>query len=281
MLRQEGFPIDCGYTTGPGEGAELARQAMQAGYTRIIAVGGDGTVNEVVNGLLLDDKVISNDVELAVLGNGTGSDFVRTYQKSFDIEALIASLRYEKTAKIDIGKASFIDAAGERQTRYFINAANLGIGAEAVSRVNARSKFFGSKITYFTGALEAVFAHKNMNASLKADGSVIRQGAMCGMMICNGRYIGGGMKVAPAADMADGLFDVVVIKDISRATLLKRFPLIYSGKHITLPEIEFYRCRKLEIQTSAQLPLETDGEIIGQNPVEFEIIPGCINLRLQ
>jgi diacylglycerol kinase family enzyme len=189
-------------------------------------------------------------------------------------------LQGEDSCKVDIGKAVFQNRQHQTETRYFINASNLGIGAEVVNRVNQRSKILGSKLTYFKGTMSTILHYKNIPVSMKLDDQQVLEGLFCGLVICNGQYIGGGMKIAPHADLTDGLFDLIVIKDISKLTLFSKLPLIYKGKHIDLPEIAVYRCRGISMETPDSTIVETDGEIIGSSPREFRILPGCLKLRI-
>jgi len=275
-----GIDLDYVYTSFPGDGITLTRKALADGYSKIIAVGGDGTVNEVVNGLIAEDKPIESNIEFAIFGHGTGSDFVRTLKSENDIHAFILSLQNNKTRLIDIGKVGYQNRKGEKEARYFINASNLGIGAEVVHRVNQNKKALGSKLTYLTGTMATLFQYKNIQISMELDDHQTLEGPFCGLMICNGQYIGGGMHIAPVAEIDDGLFDVIVVKDITKRKLISKFPLIYSGKHINLPEIDLYHCRSISMTAPETAILETDGEILGFSPHEFHILPKCLRLKM-
>lgn len=275
-----GIDLQFSYTSYPGEGTILTRKAVEQGYTKIIAVGGDGTVNEVVNGLVVDDKLITEDAELAVLGHGTGSDFIRTLKPRNGLDSLIQSLKRDCFQTIDLGKVIYRKAGREREVRYFINASNLGLGAEVVNMVNQRSKNLGSKMTYFSRTLSTIFNYKNLAVKMQMDDGKELAGPFKAMMICNGRYIGGGMKIAPQAELNDGMLDVIIVKDTTKLVLFTRLPLIYFGRHIGLPQIETYRCHSLKMTTPENTILETDGEIIGYAPSEFSILPGILKLRV-
>ncbi len=280
ILQNSAIHVEFAYTSGYGKGTFLTREAIAKGYRKIIAVGGDGTVNEVVNGLIVNDCICDDNIELAVLSNGTGSDFIRTLKPENDIHTFVRALKRECYRSIDIGKIIYHQNQQNNTSRYFINVSNLGIGAEVVNLVNKRSKALGSKLTYFTGTMSTILKYKNMEVSMKLDNSQIIEGVFCGLMICNGQYIGGGMQIAPLAELDDGWFDIMVINDITKLKLFSRFPLIYKGKHIELPEVEVYRCQSLAIQTLESTIIEADGEIIGRSPCQYSILPKCLRLRV-
>jgi len=140
------------YTSSRGNGSDLCREALAKGYNKIIAVGGDGTLNEVINGLITNDKLVSEQIELAIMGQGTGCDFVRTYgEYGKDFDSFVNLLRSSKKLRVDVGKVIYFNKYNKIEQRYFINVANLGLGAEVVNRVNNKSKFWGSRLTYFLG----------------------------------------------------------------------------------------------------------------------------------
>jgi diacylglycerol kinase (ATP) len=275
-----GLGVDYSYTSSHGNGIDLTKKALSQGYKKIIAVGGDGTVNEVINGLFINDRAAIEGIELAILGNGTGSDFIRTYKSSNNIDHFIDSLKDNRFFKSDVGKVIFQNKYGKKECRYFLNAANIGIGAEIVNHVNKRSKALGSKLTYFTGTIATIFRYSNISTSLILDNNKSIEGIYCGLVICNGRYIGGGMHIAPQAKVNDGFFDLVVIDDISKLRLLSQFSSIYKGRHISLPEINIYRCQTISLVTPEATILETDGEILGFSPSEFSILPQCLAIKI-
>lgn len=279
-LVENNIDIEYEYTTSQGEGIALAKQAQISGFKKIIAVGGDGTVNEVLNGLFAEREELLEGTELAILEHGTGSDFVRAFQQKKGIENFIKLLKRNKSIKVDVGKINFHSFKGSHESRYFLNAVNLGIGAEVVHRVNNNSKALGSKLTYFTGTIAALLNFKSIEVSCQLDDGQTIEGKFKGIIVCNGQYMGGGMHIAPQALTNDGLFDIVFIKDISRLRFLTRFPTIYLGKHISLPEIAVYSSRKLSVITKKQIIFDADGEIPGLSPIDLKIIPSCLTLRV-
>lgn len=282
MLDQAEIKVVYAWTSDAGGGTEITKHALAQGYRRFIAVGGDGTVNEVLNGLIENDRAVSNDIELAVFEQGTGGDLVRTLRPGLekDLDSLIRMLVAPKVILADIGRVKYRDFQGKNAIRYFLNASNIGIGAEAVHRANNRSKALGSKITYMRGALSTILTYKNSLVSLVTDQKSAWEGNSWGLMVCNGQYIGGGMHIAPDAVIDDGYFDLVIIKDMSRLLLITRFPKIYKGTHIHDANIEIRRCRSITLETPESLLFEIDGEIPGMAPKEYHIIPGCLKIRV-
>lgn len=277
--------VDYAYTASQGDGIELTRKAISQGHQKIIAVGGDGTVNEVVNGILTHDQTAANCLELAIFGQGTGSDFIRTLQFPNNLDSFVKILKHKATRQIDVGKVTLRNPEAEMNSRYFLNVSNLGLGAEIVHRVNNRTKFLGSKLAYLTGTIATIIDFPKPTVSLQVKTTqpqriIEVEGTYCGLMICNGQYIGGGMQIAPNAQIDDGSFDLVLIKNTSKARLFSRFPLIYKGKHLNLPEIEVYPCQALTVVSPESVLVEVDGEIIGTTPCEYQIIPQCITLRI-
>jgi len=278
-IRRAGIDLAYRYTSGQGDGTEIVRRALADGIKKFLAVGGDGTVNEVVNGLLREDKPAAEDIEFAVFGLGTGSDFSRLFPKVLVPEDLARLLNSGSSKMIDVGKVTFQNWQNKTESRYFLNVSNLGMGAEVVNAANRQRKVWGSGLTYFAKTMATLFHYKNIAAELWLDGQR-RAGEFCGIMVCNGRFIGGGMKIAPQAELDDGLFDVVIIKNISVLKLLSRFHLIYKGKHIHLPEVEVFRCREIKISTAETVLLEIDGEIPGVSPSAYSSLPQCLRLKI-
>jgi len=280
QLIRNNINIDFKFTTEQGNGSDLCRKAIAEGYNRIIAVGGDGTVNEVVNGLIVDNKLVNEQVELAIWGQGTGCDFVRIFGSGKDVRSFADVLRSEKKSKVDIGKVIYHNKSNKINHRYFINVANLGLGAEVVNRVNNKSKLWGSRLTYFLGTIATILKFKSFEAKILLDNSLTIDDTFWGLMICNGQYIGGGMRIAPEARVNDGLFDLVTLRDIPKLKVFSRFSDIYVGKHVDVSEISFFKCQNVLITTPFPTLLEVDGEVLSScTQIEFQIIPQLLTLR--
>jgi YegS/Rv2252/BmrU family lipid kinase len=265
------------FSERPGHVAELARRAAERGASPIVVVGGDGTVNEAVNGLLaLED---ANRPELAILPRGTGDDLARTFGLPTEVEEAARVAAGGGVRTIDAGRAQFTTRDGSRAERYFANFAGAGISGAIALRGAATSRRLGARAAYFWATI-AVFARwRSAEMTLEA-GEERRQGRMYEVLVANGAYAAGGMRVAPDAEPDDGLFDVVVIGDVTKPDFLTTFPKIYRGTHIAHPKIDVFRAPSVSIDAARRLPIVLDGEQPGTTPASFEVLPGVLRLRV-
>lgn len=277
-LKAEGYSIHFAYTSGPCDATRLTQEALREGYTHIISVGGDGTINEVVNGFFSDGQLICPEAELAVLSHGTGSDFLRTLQISKGLEGFLEILRRGRKRLVDIGEVQFQDVHGYPMQRYFLNVADVGLGGETVARVNSQSKWLGGKLSFMLGSIVSILRYRNKVMRCEIDGELHTEGRMNSIMVANGRYIGGGMMIAPNAELDDGLFDIVFLGDFSTLTLLRHLPKIYRGAHLRIPGVSVQRGQTVVISTQEKALLDIDGEQPGQAPLTFQIHPKAIRL---
>ena len=253
----------------PGQLGQLAAQAADAGASVVVAVGGDGTVNEIVQGLAGRDGV-----ELAVIPRGTGWDFVRTYGIPRDLDGAIAVARNGRARQIDLGRAAY----GEGQS-YFANIASAGMSGAIAKRANETSKALGGKVSYAWATLTVFARWRNDEVRVSVDGEQ-REGRMHDVVVANGRYFGGGMMICPHAEPDDGLFDVLTIGDLTKRDLLLTLPKTYKGRHLPHPKAELLRGARVEIDAPRPLPVELDGEQPGTTPVVFEVVPKALRLRV-
>jgi len=267
-------------TEYPGHATELAGQALKAGYKTIMSVGGDGTMNEVVNGFFENGQPISEDSVLVVFSRGTGCDFIRTLDIKKGIEDLLAILDRKQVKQVDVGRVNFLGTAGKMVTRYFMNVADIGIGAETANRVNKHSKLLKGLLSFALGAVTTIILYKNKDFEVIIDGEAVLSERMNSVIIANGKYFGGGMKVAPEALIDDGVFDIIILGDLSKPELIKSFPLIYDGKHLSHPKLKFYRGSKVKVKSGGKGLIEVDGEIPGSDDAEFEILPKALNILI-
>jgi YegS/Rv2252/BmrU family lipid kinase len=253
----------------PGQLGQLAAQAADDGASVVVAVGGDGTVNEIVQGLAGRDGV-----ELAVIPRGTGWDFVRTYGIPRDLDGAIAVARNGRARQIDVGRAAY----GEGQS-YFANIASAGMSGAIAKRANETSKALGGKVSYAWATLTVFARWRNDEVRVSVDGEQ-REGRMHDVVVANGRYFGGGMMICPHAEPDDGLFDVLTIGDLTKRDLLLTLPKTYKGRHLPHPKAELLRGARVEIDAPRPLPVELDGEQPGTTPVVFEVVPKALRLRV-
>jgi diacylglycerol kinase (ATP) len=258
-----------------GHVAELARNAAEQGARLLVVVGGDGTVNEAVNGL----QAAGADAELALVPCGTGDDFARSVGIPTDAGRALRVAAGEAVRRIDLGRAAFVGWDGSKRERYFANFAGAGISGAIARRGAATSRRLGARAAYFWATV-AVFARwKSVEISLDGGGER-RSGLMYEVLAANGAYTAGGMKIAPDAVPDDGLFDLVVIGDFTKTEFVNTFPKIYRGTHVRHPKIEVLRAERVSLEAASALPVVLDGEQPGTTPVTFEIVPGALKLRV-
>jgi YegS/Rv2252/BmrU family lipid kinase len=245
---------------------ELAREAARS-HRLLVVVGGDGTLNEVVNG------VAGLDAELAVLPAGTGQDFGRTHgiPTAFDEAVRVA---VDGTARaVDLGRVTFRE--GER---WFANVGSAGMSGAVAERANGMTKRFGGRATFFWALLREFAAWKNAEVTVTLDDAE-RRGRMHDVIVANGRWHGGGMKLAPDAHADDGLFDVVLVGDVTKLDFMTTAPKLYSGRHVGHPRIEVLRSATVTVDGAAPLPIELEGEQVGTTPARFEVVPSALRVR--
>ena len=237
-------------------------------YDLLVVVGGDGTLNEVVNG------IVGKGVELAVVPAGTGQDFGRTYGLPEKPEEALRVALDGEARTIDIGRATW--AGGEH---YFVNVGSVGMSGAVAQRANAMSKALGGRATFYYALVREFATWKNTEVTVRYEGGE-RSGRMHDVIVANGRWHGGGMKLAPDAEPDDGLFDVVLIGDITKLDFVTTSPKLYGGGHVHHPRVEVLRSPSVEIEAASPLPVELEGEPVGTTPVRFEVIPGALRVRV-
>jgi YegS/Rv2252/BmrU family lipid kinase len=248
----------------------LAQAAAEAPGSLLVVVGGDGTVNEVVNG------VAGTAAEIAVLPCGTGQDFGRTHGIPARFDDAVGVALGDETRTIDLGRVELED--GTR--RVFANVSSAGMSGAVARRANAMTKALGGRTTFFYALTREFLAWQNTRVVVELDGDVRRDGAMHDVIVANGRYHGGGMKLAPDARQDDGVFDVVLIGDVTKLDFMTTAPKLYSGRYLSHPRVELLRSSTVRIDAAEPLPLEVDGEPIGTTPARFEVVPSALRLRV-
>lgn len=261
------------FSERPGHLIELARTAVDDGATLVVAVGGDGTLNEVVNG------IVGRNVELATIPIGTGMDFIRTHAipRKFD-EAVRVAVEGE-VRTIDAGRVRYRTWAGEPAERHFANVGSVGMSGAVAQRANGMSKALGGRATFFYALTRVFLEWENTEVTVRLDEGE-RRGRMHDVVVANGVWHGGGMKLAPDARADDGLFDVILIGDVSKADFLTTAPKIYRGRHVHHAKVEVVRSRRVDVDAPETLPIEVEGEQVGTTPASFEVIPGALRVRV-
>ncbi|MBA3433229.1 MAG: diacylglycerol kinase family lipid kinase [Actinobacteria bacterium] len=258
----------------PGQLGDLARDAAQAGAELLVVVGGDGSVNEVVNGVAGVEGI-----EVAVIPRGTGWDFVRTFDIPRDLDRAIEIALSGDVREIDLGLVTYRTWAGLEGRAYFANVASAGISGAIARRANDSSKALGGKISYYWATLAVFVRWKTGELRVSVDDE-IRAGKMIDAVVANGRFLGGGMMMLPEAEPDDGQFDVLLIGDVTKRDLLLTLPKSYRGKHLPHPRLEVLRGRVVTVDADEPLPIELDGEQPGTTPARFEIVPRALRLRV-
>lgn len=232
-------------------------------------VGGDGTLNEVVDG------VAGAGAKVAVLPSGTGQDFSRTHEipRSFD-DAVRVALDGE-TRTIDLGRVEY--AGG---SRYFANVGSVGMSGAVARRANSMSKALGGRTTFYYALTREFLGWKNTDVTVTTDDGERRRGRLHDVIVANGRLHGGGMLLAPEAEQDDGLFDIVLIGDINKLDFVTTSPKLYSGSYLAHPKVEHLRSSFVTVEAAEPLPIEVDGEPLGTTPARFEIVPGALRVRV-
>jgi YegS/Rv2252/BmrU family lipid kinase len=248
----------------------LAQAAGEARDSLLVVVGGDGTLNEVVNG------AAGSGAEIAVLPSGTGQDFGRTHGIPDDFDGAVRVALVGDTRTIDLGRVELADGTN----RFFANVGSAGMSGAVARRANAMTKRLGGKATFFYALTREFLAWQNTRVMVELDDGARREGAMHDVIVANGHWHGGGMKLAPDAEQDDGLFDVVFIGDVNKLDFLTTAPKLYSGRYLSHPKVELLRSSSVAISAAKPLPLEVDGEPIGATPARFVVVPSALRLRV-
>lgn len=285
-LRAHFGAFQVAFTKKPGDGIRLAKSAAENGRQFIIACGGDGTINEVANGILESGKA----VELGILPSGTGGDFRRTLNVPNQIREAAKGLRLGSTKKIDVGKVTFQNHQNEKTSRYFLNVSSFGLSAAINERVKAKNSFgwlpfnaIRGKAKFAFSTLQEVLDSDFTTVRVKIDDASEKRLNTINFCIANARYFGGGMKIAPNARLDDGFFDVINIGDIKTAKILLNAYKLYSGSHLELEEVKSTLAKRIEVspaESNQTIYIETDGELPGKLPAIYEIVPQALKIRV-
>ncbi len=266
-------------TGGPGEAAGSARRAAGAGAELIVAVGGDGTLQEVVNGLFSDGRSVSPDLRLGIVSSGTGGGFAESLGLPAEIAGQVAQIARGVARRIDIGRAVYADGGARRRERYFINECQAGIGSEVVRKVetwNKNGKRFGGRLAFGAGTLAAALGCPNQPLSVEVDGRRVGTHKLLGVIAANGCRMGGGMNLAPRARLDDGLLDILLIHGQSVFARLRSFADIYSGNHLGLAGFSYFQARSIALSSERRVDIEADGELWGSLPCRVDILPSAL-----
>ena len=270
------------HTTCRGDATDLSRRILAVDTVRIVAVGGDGHLNEVLNGFIENDLPVNPEARLSFVMTGTGCDFQRSLGISSKWQNSAAKLKDAKVRKIDVGKVTYTAADKTQKIRYFDNIASFGLSG-AVDHCLEHSRlrdYLGGSPLFLWATIKTVFTHPNQSIRFRIDDGPEEEICSRLCLLANGSYFGGAMHAAPEAELDDGLLDLLILKEISVAKFLWHLPKIYKGTHLKIPEIFFQKVRKFTAESSEQVILDIDGESPGYLAATFEVLPKILNLQI-
>ncbi|HEX2587163.1 MAG TPA: diacylglycerol kinase family protein [Gaiellales bacterium] len=270
---ERGLRVDVRLTQGPGHATELAAAAVAEGAELVLAVGGDGTVSEIANGM-----AGAPATDLAVVERGSGCDFVRTFGISKKTHLALDVAATAPARTIDLGRVTYTGPDGTPTTRYFANIASAGLTGVAADRVNRGGKPLGATVAFAWAAVVTFATYRNSRFVVEIDGEVLDQ-TCNNAIVANCRYFAGGMKILPHADPSDGMLDVLVWGDVSKVDLALNLHKLYRGTHVTHPKATIRRARRVIVTPETPLPIEVDGEQPGITPAAFDVVPSALRLR--
>lgn len=263
-----GGRMDVSLTPAPGAAVELAERAARDGYAAILAAGGDGTLHEVVNGVL----AAGTGTPVGVVPIGTGNDFARGVGLPRDPLAVARLLPSARPRAVDVGQ---VETAGSR--RCFVNVGGVGFDAEVAARVAGAGKRMGGALPYVLGVLRTLAGYRNAPLSVSVDGE---EQHLTALLVAVGvaPYTAGGMHMLPGADLGDGLLDVLVAGDVSRLEVLALLPRVFRGTHVLHPKVRCARGREVRVRGPEVLHVYADGEVLGRLPAAFRCLPGALRV---
>jgi YegS/Rv2252/BmrU family lipid kinase len=276
ILTGAGLDFDLHVTERRHHAVELARQAIDDGWTYLVAVGGDGTVHEVVNGMMGEEGPRNPDAILGIVSAGSGGDFVRTFGLPDDVSDGVEHLSGEGFIDIDLGRVTFTTEGGEA-TEWFPNIAEAGLGADVVKVAERLPRRMG-RSRYLVGFWITLARFKGTEGTVVCDTRTY-EGRITNLVVANGQFFGGGMHVAPKATPTDGKLDAL-IQIGSKADYVSTITKIYKGTHLPAPSIKTYKARRVEVTTKSPLRVEADGELLGTTPATFSLFENALRLKV-
>ncbi|RME22608.1 MAG: YegS/Rv2252/BmrU family lipid kinase [Deltaproteobacteria bacterium] len=281
-IRDRLGPVDIQETRHPGHATELAEAAVRSGRTELLSLGGDGTHNEVVCGIMAADPAPAT-VTLGILPAGTGGDFRRNLAHAADLDQALTHVVTADALPIDLGHCHFVTDDGRDASRYFVNMASCGVSGLVCRIANRSSKRLGGRATFFLASLRGMWSWKGCPVRVTVDDRVVADDLSITTLVgANGRWAGGGMMFAPDARLGDGLLDFMAMEDRGLAGALAISGPLYKGRHVGRPDVHTWRGRQALVEPldpSRHAWVEIDGEAPGRAPVRFEVVPAAIRLR--
>ena len=287
-LRTHFGAFSVAFTDAVGDGRTRAAEAAKQGTKLIIACGGDGTISEVANGIIDANR----EAELGVLPSGTGGDFRRSLKLSTNVATAARALRDGRTHLIDVGRVTFVNDGGERETRHFVNVASFGMSTAVLERQRSGdatkwlpsfgSRKLGSKLSYAAATVQTTLQSSPAEVYVQLDDAAERRLRVAELAVANARYYGGAMKIAPDAKLDDGWFDIVTIGEAGAFRILANSPRLYFGAHLRMDEVSHALAKQVvarPVKKDERIAVELDGEVVGRLPVTFLNVPRALRVR--
>jgi len=266
-------------TKRPNEATSSARDASLRGAELIIAVGGDGTIQEVVNGLMEAGSRLNRRLQLGIINAGTGHGFAQSLGLPEGFDDQCAAIALGTVRRVDIGRAFYTNGRGQRIERYFINECQAGIGGRVVEKVQSGHKKLGGFLGFGLATLTAALSYPNRSITYSVDDGPEVEGKFLGIVAANGSVMAGGMRLAPQATVVDGRLDILFMHGQTLAERLRNFPKIYSGRHLESPKFSCLRGQSISLASEESVSFEADGEMFGYLPCRIEVLPSALELR--
>ncbi|HNS96884.1 MAG TPA: diacylglycerol kinase family lipid kinase [Polyangiaceae bacterium] len=281
-MQRHDLSFEIARTTGPGDASRIARASFDDGVDLLAVVGGDGTLNEVVQAFLNEYGEVLEGPDIAILPMGTGGDFLRTLGRKRDLDQTVSRMRSGNQRRIDVVSLQLVDFHGKQVRKAFVNITSFGIGGVTDKLVNDAPKWLGGKASFFIGSVRAMLQYRNEHVRVVVDDSPFIDGPVFNVALANGRYFGGGMMIAPHADPSDGMLDVVSLGDMNRKEVVSLSGKIYSGKHLDVHKVTHTRGSVVEAiphRKEQRVLLDMDGETPGMLPIVARVLPKAIRVR--
>lgn len=269
-------PIEVSFTERQGHGIELTRGLVERGCELVVGIGGDGTINEIANGLIGSGV----PARIGLLPFGTGGDLRRTLGIPKDWQDAIDVLASGCALEIDAGEVSYHDRGGQRRSRYFVNLVSFGMGGDVAGRSNNILSPLGGKAAFLYASVVGLLSYRGKQVEVSLDSANRIRHKVLNVAVGNGQYHGGGMHVCPEASLNDGMLDVTVIEDLGLLTLAKDLSYLYDGNIFAHPKIHHFRAQRVTATSTEQTLIEVDGEPLGSLPLEIKILPKCLNVMV-
>lgn len=253
----------------------LATEALAEGTDYLIAVGGDGTVNEVVNAYL--DSEPQKEVPIGIFPQGRGNDFVKSMGIQKSLKSLFLAIQNKQVKSVDVGYLTFFGPDQKELNRYFINIADIGIGGLATQMIRISPKFLGPNITYFWAIIKSLISYKSQMVKISTP-DWFYEGEVLSVSMANGKYFGSGLCIAPDAEVDDGISEIVLIGNVGIWDYLAKIPHLKKGKKINHPEVSYKQARSCTITSKNPMPIDMDGEFVGFTPLEMMILPKKVKI---